>query len=100
MILVCAAVNSGHTGDSKACASGYTHTYFDSEDIDIAALSAFPSDNEIEDVAKQAWDEADSLFTVLGTSPADFMQSESSAHGLNLAKIQSWMPALFHLNQI
>ena len=61
MILVCAAVNSRHTGDSKAHASGYTHTYFDSEDMDLVTLSVFPNDKEIAELAKQAWDEADSL---------------------------------------
>jgi hypothetical protein len=39
-------------------------------------------------VAKQAWDEADSLFTALSASPADFMQSESST--LHLPSIGSW----------
>ena len=64
------------------------HTYFDSEDINIAALSTFPSDNEIEEAAKQAWEEADSLFTALGASPADFMRSQSSTP--HLPSISSW----------
>lgn len=88
MILIRAAINSKHTGDSKARASGYTHTYFDSEDIDLAALSTFPSDNEFEELAKQAWDEADSLWTALGVSPADFMQSAPSAP--HLPSVNSW----------
>lgn len=88
MVLIRAAVNSGYTGDSKAHASGYTHTYFDSEDINIAALLRFPSDIEIEAAAKQAWEEADSLFTALGASPADFMQSQSSTP--HLPSISSW----------
>jgi hypothetical protein len=88
MVLIRAAVNSGYAGDSKARASGYTHTYFDSEDINIAALSTFPSDNEIEEAAKQAWEEADSLFTALGVSPADFMRSQPSTP--HLPSIGSW----------
>lgn len=88
MILVRAAINLGHTGDSKARASGYTHTYFDSEDIDLAALSAFPNDNEFGELAKRAWDEADSLWTALGAPPADFMRSTPSAP--RLASINSW----------
>ena len=88
MILVCAAVNSRHTGDSKARASGYTHTYFDSEDMDLVTLSVFPNDKEIAELAKQAWDEADSLWTALGASPADFMRSASSAP--HLPSIHSW----------
>jgi hypothetical protein len=88
MVLIYAAVNSGYAGDSKARASGYTHTYFDSKDINIAALSTFPSDNEIEEAAKQAWEEADSLFTALSASPADFMRSQSST--LHLSSIGSW----------
>jgi hypothetical protein len=88
MVLIRAAINSRHTGDSKARASGYTHTYFDSEDIDLAALSTFPSDNEFEELAKQAWDEADSLWTALGAPPTDFMRSASSVP--HLPSISSW----------
>ena len=88
MILIRAAINSKNTGDSKARASGYTHTYFDSEDINLVALSTFPSDNELEELAKQAWDEADSLWTALGVSPADFMQSAPSA--THLPSVSSW----------
>ena len=88
MVLIRAAVNSGYAGDSKARASGYTHTYFDSEDINITALSTFPSDDEIAEEAKQAWEEADSLFTALGVSPADFMRAQPST--LHLPSIGSW----------
>ena len=73
MILVRAAMNFHHMGDSKARASRYTHTYFDSEDMDLVMLSVFPNDQEITELAKQAWDEADSLWITLGASPADFM---------------------------
>lgn len=85
MILIRAAIN---TSDSKAHASGYTHTYFDLEDIDLATLSTFPSDNELEELAKQAWDEADSLWTALGVSPSDFMQSAPSTP--HLPSVSSW----------
>jgi hypothetical protein len=88
MILIRSAINSGHTGDSKTRASGYTHTYFDSEDINLVALSTFPGDNEIEELAIRAWDEADSLWTALGVAPADFMQSAPSAP--HLPSVTSW----------
>ena len=56
--------------------------------MDLVTLSVFPNDQEITELAKQAWDEADSLWTALGTSPADFMRSASSAP--HLPSISSW----------
>ena len=41
--------------------------------MDLVMLSVFPNDQEITELAKQAWDEADSLWITLGASPADFM---------------------------
>ena len=102
LILIRAAVNLGHSGDSKARASGYTHSWHDSEDINITNLSDLPLDSDIERVAKEAWDEADSLFTFSGVSPADFIfkQQEQTTR---LPGIGSWftpdtdpIPELLH----
>ena len=90
MVLICMAINSKHTGDSKARTSGYTHTYFDSEDIDLAALLTFATDNGIEELVKQAWEEADSLWTALSVSPTDFMESASFTVTPHLPSVSSW----------
>jgi hypothetical protein len=91
LILICAAVNLGHTGDSKARASGYTHSWHDSEDINITNLSDLPLDSDIEQVAKEAWDKADSLFTFLGVSPADFIFKQPNSEQMTrLPGISLW----------
>ena len=68
-----------HFSDPKAQASGYAHTYYDMEDINLATLSIFPPDEDIEIAAKEAWEEADGLFTALGVSPTDFMGTKSTS---------------------
>ena len=83
-------MNLGHTGDSKAQASGYNHSWHDSKDINITNLSDLPLDGDIERVAKEAWDEADSLFTFLGVSPADFMFNEPNSKQTRLPGIGLW----------
>ena len=40
-----------HLSDGKERASGYTHNYRDTRDIDLNALSTFPSDHEIQEAA-------------------------------------------------
>jgi hypothetical protein len=52
--------------DPKAHASGYCHTYFDHTNIDLRALATYPTDNEIDEVAREAAQEADSLVALLG----------------------------------
>lgn len=92
LVLVRAAVKLGYTGNSKSCTSGYTHTYFDTEDMDLAMLAIFLTDGEIKTAAKEAWDEADSLFTLLGVLPSDFMWNKT-ATGTQLPSINSWFAA-------
>ena len=77
-ILTRAVVKLNHTSDPKVCASGYAHTYFDMEDINLATLSIFPPDEDIETAAKEAWEEADGLFNALGVSPTDFMGANTT----------------------
>jgi len=53
----------------KDTASGYAHTYSDCRGIDLTALSTFPTDDEINEAAKSAYEEAEDLLFVLGVSP-------------------------------
>jgi hypothetical protein len=84
------AVKLGHTTSPNARASGYAHTYFDAEDMNIKILSEFPTDVEIERAAKEAWEEADGLFTNLGVSPSEFMGPNSTAEEVQLPSIGAW----------
>ncbi|KAJ6589574.1 hypothetical protein B0H19DRAFT_1303929 [Mycena capillaripes] len=54
----------------KKQASGYSHTYFTSEDIDFALLGQFPTDIELSMAYKIAAEENDCLWTLLGVHPA------------------------------
>ena len=53
----------------KETASGYAHTFSDCRGIDLSALSAFPTDEQINQAAKDAYDEAENLIFILGISP-------------------------------
>ncbi|KAH6871091.1 hypothetical protein BKA70DRAFT_1489938 [Coprinopsis sp. MPI-PUGE-AT-0042] len=53
----------------KERTSGYTHSYHDCRDIDLAMLSLYPTDSEIEASTKEAFAEAVSLWTALGFVP-------------------------------
>ena len=58
--------------------------------MDTKILSEFPSDTQIKTAAKEAWEEADSLFTNLRVSPSEFMGPNSNAEGVWLPSISSW----------
>ena len=47
-------------------AAGYSHTYFDANDIPLSVLSQFPSDSEIAQAAVIAYEEATKLWDILG----------------------------------
>ena len=47
-------------------AAGYSHTYFDANDIPLGVLSEFPSDHEIAQASVIAYDEANTLWDLLG----------------------------------
>ncbi|KAJ7708424.1 hypothetical protein B0H16DRAFT_1746298 [Mycena metata] len=64
------AVLRAKASDSKARATGYSHTYFDNTGLDILALSTFPSDDDIDLVAAEAAEESDSLIALLGLAPS------------------------------
>ena len=55
--------------DPRATASGYSHTHFDSQGLNIPALATFPNDDEINAAAKEAAEETESLLALLGVSP-------------------------------
>jgi hypothetical protein len=65
-----AAVLRAKTSNSKDRAAGYSHTYFDSTGLDVLALSIFPTDADIEQIASQAAEESDSLISMLGLTPS------------------------------
>ena len=59
----------------KDAAAGYAHTFSDCRGIDLTALSAFPTDEQINEAARQAYDEAESLLFILGVSPDLFSET-------------------------
>ncbi|KAJ6592110.1 hypothetical protein DFH09DRAFT_807226, partial [Mycena vulgaris] len=50
----------------KKQASGYSHTYFTTEDIDFALLSQYPTDVELSTAYQIAAEENDCLWSLLG----------------------------------
>ncbi|KAH9163567.1 hypothetical protein EDB89DRAFT_1807668, partial [Lactarius sanguifluus] len=52
--------------DFRRTAAGYSHTYFDADNIPLHVLSEFPSDHEISQAAAVAFDEASTLWDLLG----------------------------------
>ena len=71
-----------HFSDGKERASGYTHNYRDTRDIDFNALSTFPSDNEIQEAAVMAYQQAENLWFLLGFVPSD--------EAYHLPSIKTW----------
>jgi hypothetical protein len=70
------AVLSSKFSDRKARASGYNHTYTDTRGMDISALSTYPTDNNINNIAVCAY--AKDLFYKSATPPC-------------LPSIQTWL---------
>ncbi|KDQ60091.1 hypothetical protein JAAARDRAFT_45943 [Jaapia argillacea MUCL 33604] len=56
--------------DFKKTASGYHHTYFSGEGANLHVLAEYPSDSEIADAAKAAFEEAMMLWDLLGYDPS------------------------------
>jgi hypothetical protein len=83
-----AALNgSRQDSEMKACASGYNHTYLDSHDIDLLSLAIFPSDAQIEALAQEAAEEAESLISILGILPQSLYHPY---HDNPLPPISTW----------
>ena len=83
------------SSDPKARASGYVHSYFDTDSIDLASLATFPSDDEIQQATRNAWQEAESLLVLVGIVPTDVIRNSASADtpiSTQLPSISSWYP--------
>lgn len=63
------ATKLGEASDPKARACGYNHTYLDARGIDMQALSSYPDDLDVQRAALEAFEEAESLFALLGVIP-------------------------------
>lgn len=63
----------------RATASGYSHTHFDTRDLNIPILATFPDDDEINTAAKEAADEAESLLALLGITPKQLQHNPITA---------------------
>ena len=83
------AVLSSKFSDGKATASGYNHTYTDTRGIDIPALSTYPTDSDINDIAVLAYGEAESLFALLCVTAKDLFYE--SAAPPRLPSIRTWL---------
>ncbi|TFY73791.1 hypothetical protein EWM64_g10221 [Hericium alpestre] len=80
------------TGDAKARASGYTHTYFDAKDTDLHALAMYPDDREISWISQEACEDAEALISLLGIQAAYLMRPTSNVP-VGLPGIASWYGA-------
>ncbi|KAJ7828434.1 hypothetical protein B0H13DRAFT_1656272 [Mycena leptocephala] len=80
------------TGKTKA--NGYSHTYTDNRDLDIRALSTFPSDVEIDNASVRAHEEAENLFALLGVAASDVCVGESSSPNWFMPAIDEAEPEL------
>ena len=76
--------------DGKERASGYTHTYMDNCNVDLVALSIYPSNDDINEAAKTAYEEAENLWTLLGAPPAAPNMST------RLPSIRAWFDERVH----
>ncbi|KAF8167513.1 hypothetical protein B0H34DRAFT_854442 [Crassisporium funariophilum] len=83
------AVLRGKSSNPKACASGYSHTYFDHEGLDLVALSTYPSDAEIELASQSAAEEANSLIALLGVNVSTLHHNQSASTWL--PSVSSWL---------
>lgn len=64
-----------HFGETAA---GYSHTYFDDDDAPSHLFSQFPSDLDIDSLAKVAYDEATYLWSLLGYNPCEMPTARKS----------------------
>ncbi|KAJ3007533.1 hypothetical protein NUW54_g3516 [Trametes sanguinea] len=99
-VLLRSVINLARATDPKARAAGYAHSYYDTRNINLAQLAVFPSDADIDSAAQDAWEEAHSLFSLLGLVPSDFLPDSSKppqsppSPGSSgpLPSISSWFP--------
>ncbi|KAF8173724.1 hypothetical protein K438DRAFT_1920853 [Mycena galopus ATCC 62051] len=55
-------------------ASGYHHTYFKADDLDLPTLMQFPSDQELRDASQYGFEEAAQLLKLLGIDAAAMLR--------------------------
>ncbi|KAH9933100.1 hypothetical protein B0H21DRAFT_835847 [Amylocystis lapponica] len=55
-------------------AGGYYHSYFIAEDLDLHALVQWPTDPELQDASKRAFEEAEQLLGVLGINASSLLK--------------------------
>ncbi|KAJ3554974.1 hypothetical protein NM688_g2825 [Phlebia brevispora] len=91
-ILVRQIIKDGFTLDPKATAAGYAHTYYDNTNLDLGVLATFPTDEEINLVAVEAWDEASNLLDLLGIVHSDLYSTDDASQMTSLPSISSWFP--------
>ncbi|PPQ87308.1 hypothetical protein CVT25_002058 [Psilocybe cyanescens] len=84
------AILRGKSCNGKARAVGYTHTYFDHEGLDLAALSTYPTDAEINVLAQSAAQEANSLVALLGVNPEVLHRPQNIQPPVWLPSVRSW----------
>jgi len=70
-VLIHAAALFSQGTDPKAHAMGYSHSYLDPESMQLKCLATFPTDDEIEAAAAEAWEESIALLDLLGIHHAD-----------------------------
>ncbi|KAH9896485.1 hypothetical protein C8Q73DRAFT_642433, partial [Cubamyces lactineus] len=93
-VLLRSIIKFAHSSDPKARASGYAHSYFDTDGIDLYALATFPSNEEIEQASRDAWQEVESLLLLVGIVPSDVMGGNTGRTATaQLPSIASWYPA-------
>ena len=75
-VLVHAAAIFSRGTDPRARAMGYSHSYLDPETAEFKPLAVFPTDEEIETAAGEAWEEAIALLELLGIQNTDITHSQ------------------------
>ena len=70
--------------DFRRTAAGYSHTYFNAHDIPLSVLSEFPSDHDIAQAAIVAYDEANTLWDLLGYYHTSSTPGPSHSHQANV----------------
>lgn len=84
------AVLRATSSNPKARAAGYNHTYFEHTDVDMLALSTFPSDPEIQTIAQEASEEVTSLVALLGIVRKQLYRPHTILNS-TLPTINSWL---------
>ncbi|KAL5521769.1 MARS2_1 [Sanghuangporus sanghuang] len=75
--------------DAKARASGYAHTWLDLEGLSLSNLRAFPTDEEMDEIANEACKDAVNLWEQLGLHPNDIRSAKQSARNMNDVRVNA-----------